>query len=128
MTREVTTSTPSNGSSRTAVRMDKTAAASASFFLHSVRVLERELLFLVGQSQQRQKLVATAADGLARHEMNAADEGEILARRQVVEQRQIFRNDADVAFGIERLALVEHVSPQHRESDRSKRRAVRSAF
>ena len=45
--------------------------------------------------------------------MDAADEREILARRQVVEQRQVFRNDPHAALRLERLAGIEHVPPQH---------------
>ncbi len=45
--------------------------------------------------------------------MHAADESEILAGGQVIEQGQVFRNDPHAALGLERFARVEHVLSQH---------------
>ena len=81
--------------------------------LHAVRVFERELLLVVLEVQQREQLIDAAADGFARHQMNATDEREVLARGQVVEEGEVFRNDAHLALGLERLAVIEHVAAQH---------------
>ena len=78
-----------------------------------MRVFERQLLFLVLQVEDREQLVATAADRVPRHQMNAADERQILACRQVIKKCQVFRNDPHPALRLERLAGIEHVPPQH---------------
>src|SRR5207248_663508 len=61
------------------------------------------------EPQERQKLADPAANGLARQQIHAAYEGQILAARQIIEECQVFRNDADLPLDFERLMGIEHV-------------------
>ena len=47
------------------------------------------------------------------HQVDPADEREVLACREVIEQRQVFGNDADPSLRLQRLAGVEHIPAQH---------------
>ena len=62
--------------------------------------------------EQGEQFVGAAANGVARQQVHAADEGEVLAGGQIVEQRQVLRDDADAALGLQGLAQVEHVLSQ----------------
>src|SRR5262245_51518600 len=46
--------------------------------------------------------------------MHPADEGEILAGRQVFEQGQVFGKDAHAAFRLKRLPGIEHILSKHK--------------
>ena len=77
-----------------------------------MRVFQRQFLFYIVQRQHRKQFLGAVADRIARHEVNAADERQILACRQVVEKSEIFGNDSHMAFSVERLFWVAHVFTQ----------------
>ncbi len=56
-----------------------------------------------------EQLGAAFAHRVARQLIHAADEREEFARRQVVEQREVFRHHADVAFHFQRPARIAYV-------------------
>ena len=107
------------------VRVGQQRRGQGQLLLHAVRVFQRQLLLLVLQAEQRQQLVDAAADRVARQQVHAADEGEVLAGRQVVEQGQVFGDDADAALRLEGLALGRACPCRARASRRRRARAGR---
>ena len=55
--------------------------------------------FFVLQSEQGEQVADAIAYRLAGHQVHPADEGEILAGGEIIEQRQVFGDNAHVAFG-----------------------------
>ena len=88
------------------------------FFLHAVRKFERELLLLVRQIHHGEQLIATFAHRVARQQIHAADESEVFARRQVVEERQVLRHHADAAFYFQRAPRIARVLAEDADATR----------
>ena len=95
------------------------------FLFHPVREFQRQFLLLVRQVHHGQQLVATFAHRVARQQIHAADEGEVFARRQVVEQRQVLRHHADAALHLQCAARVAHVLAQDAHGARRWRQQAR---
>src|SRR5688572_3157901 len=77
-----------------------------------MRVLEGEFLFVVLEAQQVEQFINALADDVFGQQIHPADKGEVFAARQVVEEREIFGNNADPAFGFKSFARIEHVFAQ----------------
>src|SRR5690606_39194002 len=76
-----------------------------------------ELLLLAGEIHEGEQLIAALADRRARQPVHAPDEREVLARGQIVEEREVLRDDADAALDLAGLAGVGHVPAE--EDDRA---------
>ena len=109
-TRDATASTPSNGSSRNSRSgFGISAAARESFFFMPCENSSVSFFsscarsIMASNSSQRARTVSRGRRYIR------PDEREVFARRQVVEQRQVFRHHADAAFHRERAFRVADV-------------------
>src|SRR6185295_840090 len=72
-----------------------------------------QLLLVTLKSEQRQQFVDARANGVHRHQMHAADKGQMFACGQVIKQRKVFGQDADHSFRFQRRARIRHIPAQH---------------
>ena len=103
------------------VRIGDQGRGQGELLFHPVGELEREFLLLVRQVHHVQQLVATRADGSRGQQIHAANEGEVFAGGQIVEQREVFRHYADAALDLQRAPRVTHVLAQQAHCARARR-------
>ena len=65
-----------------------------------MRVIDGQLFRFPIEAQQGQKLRRTLANLIASETMNATYEGQIIGGRQIIEESQVFRDHADLAFSL----------------------------
>jgi hypothetical protein len=77
---------------------------------------ENSSVSFLGQVHHREQFFAPGFHRLRRQEIHAADKREILPRRQVVEQREVFRHDPNPAFDGERALRVAKIFAEHSDA------------
>jgi hypothetical protein len=74
-----------------------------------VRIFECQFGAHVVQTQEGQQFFRAVGNGLAGQQVHPSDEHQVLARRQIVEQSQIFRNDANLPLDLDRVRTVPRI-------------------
>jgi hypothetical protein len=96
------------------VGVGKKRGSQGQLLLHAMRELEGEFLFVVLQTKQVQQFIDPLTDDVMGQQIHAADEGEMFAGGEVIEEGEIFGHDADQSLGFERFPRIEHVFAEHK--------------
>src|ERR1700732_841820 len=78
------------------------------FFLHAVRVVGDERLWLVSELHELEQFCGALRSSIAIEPVHAADEIQIFGARETSEECHAFRYDADLAFHFDRVTAEVH--------------------